>query len=62
MFKTEASQAISLMMCDDAVITHALTVEFDAYGGFRYLGNKILNDGIRGIPAYQYRFKELREN
>ncbi len=44
-----------MMMCDDAVITHELTVEFDGSGGFRYLGNKILNDGIKDIPVYQYR-------
>lgn len=24
-------------------------------GGFRYLGNKILDDGISNIPEYQYR-------
>ena len=45
----------SMILCDDAVITHELTVRFSEDGGFRYLGNKILNDGISYIPEYQYR-------
>ena len=47
-----------MVICDDAVITHELTVRFAEDGSFRYLGNKILNDGITHIPAYQYRIKE----
>ena len=49
-----------MILCDDAVITHELTVEFDGNGRFRYLGNKILNDGISSIPAYQYRMKAFQ--
>ena len=45
----------SMILCDDAVITHELTVRFSEDGGFRYLGNKILDDGISNIPQYQYR-------
>ena len=45
----------SMVLCDDAVITHELTVRFSEDGGFQYLGNKILNDGISNIPDYQYR-------
>ena len=45
----------SMILCDDAVITHELTVRFLEDGGFRYLGNKILDDGISNIPKYQYR-------
>ena len=45
----------SMILCDDAVITHELTVRFSEDGGFRYLGNKILDDGISNIPEYQYR-------
>ena len=45
----------SMILCDDAVITHELTVRFSEDGGFQYLGNKILNDGISNIPDYQYR-------
>lgn len=44
-----------MMLCDEAVITHELTVRFARDGSFRYLGNRILNGGIRDIPKYQYR-------
>lgn len=44
-----------MILCDDAVITHELTVRFLEDGSFRYLGNKILNDGVNDIPDYQYR-------
>ena len=45
----------SMILCDDAVITHELTVQFAEDGSFQYLGNKILGDGISNIPEYQYR-------
>ena len=47
-----------MVICDDAVITHELTVKFAEDGSFQYLGNEILNDGIMHIPDYQYRIKE----
>ena len=47
-----------MVICDDAVITHELTVKFADDGSFQYLGNEILDDGIKEIPAYQYRIKE----
>ena len=47
-----------MVICDDAVITHELTVRFAEDGSFQYLGNEILNDGIMQIPDYQYRIKE----
>ena len=47
-----------MVICDDAVITHELTVRFAEDGSFQYLGNKILNDGILQTPDYQYRIKE----
>lgn len=47
-----------VVICDDAVITHELTVRFAEDGSFQYLGNQILNDGIMQIPDYQYRIKE----
>lgn len=47
-----------MVVCDDAVITHELTVRFAGDGSFQYLGNKILNDGIKDIPNYQYRVCE----
>lgn len=44
-----------MILCGDAVITHELTVRFMEDGSFQYLGNKILDDGIKDIPDYQYR-------
>ena len=44
-----------MVLCNEAVITHELTVKFNKDGSFRYLGNKILNGGIKKIPEYQYR-------
>lgn len=44
-----------MVICDDAVITHELTVQFAEDGSFQYLGNEILGDGIKEIPEYQYR-------
>lgn len=46
-----------MVICDDAVITHELTVKFADDGSFQYLGNEILNDGIMDIPDYQYRIR-----
>ncbi len=45
-----------MVLCDEAVITHELTVRFAEDGSFQYLGNKILNEGIKDIPEYEYRF------
>lgn len=47
-----------MVICNDAVITHELTVRFFEDGSFQYLGNKILNDGIEDIPDYQYRMRK----
>ena len=44
-----------MVICDNAVITHKLTVRFAEGDSFQYLGNEILNDGIQDIPNYQYR-------
>ena len=44
-----------MVLCNEAVITHELTVKVNKDGSFRYLGNKILNGGIKKIPEYQYR-------
>ena len=44
-----------MVVCNDAVITHELTVRFREDGSFQYLGNKILDDGIQDILEYQYR-------
>ena len=47
-----------MVICDDAVITHELTVRFAEDGSFQYLGNEIHNDGIQDIPNYQYRIRK----
>ena len=47
----------NMVICNDAVITHELTVRFAEDGSFQYLGNEILNDGIMDIPDYQYRIR-----
>ena len=44
-----------MVLCNEAVITHELTVKFAKDGSFKYLGNKILNNGFEEIPTYQYR-------
>lgn len=46
-----------MVLCNDAVITHELTVQLMEDGGFKYLGNKILDNGIENIPEYQYRIQ-----
>lgn len=47
-----------MILCDDAIITHELTIRTGENGKFQYLGNMIMNDGISYIPEYQYRFKK----
>lgn len=43
-----------MVLCDDAVITHELTVKVNEDGRFQYIQNRILN-GTENIPSYQYR-------
>ena len=45
-----------MLICEDALITHELRVRFLEDGSFQYLGNEILNNGVKDIPIYQYRF------
>lgn len=47
-----------MVLCDEAVITHELTVRFAEDGSFRYLGNKILDEGMKEIPPYQHRLED----
>lgn len=44
-----------MMLNNEAVITHELTIRDKEDGSFQYLGNHILNDGMEQIPAYQFR-------
>ncbi|MBR1598467.1 MAG: hypothetical protein IJ661_06155 [Lachnospiraceae bacterium] len=43
-----------MVLCDDAVVTHELTIKVNEDGSFQYIQNRILN-GIENIPDYQYR-------
>lgn len=47
----------SVMITDDAVITHELTIQPGENGEFQYIGNKILS-GTENIPDYQYRVEK----
>ena len=47
-----------MVLCEDALITHELTVRFVEDGTFQYLGNKIVGGEIANIPNYQYRFEK----
>ena len=44
-----------MVICNEAVITHELTVRFAEDGSFQYIGNLVLDNGIQEIPKYQYR-------
>lgn len=44
-----------MVLNDETIITHELTIKENEDGSFMYMGNKILNDGIDHIPDYQYR-------
>lgn len=46
-----------MVLNDEAIITHELTIKENADGNFMYMGNKILNDGMNRIPDYQYRIR-----
>lgn len=43
------------VQCNEAFITHELTVRFADAGSFQYLGNKVLGNGLAKMPEYQYR-------
>ena len=46
-----------MVLCDESVITHKLDIRFSLDGSFKYLGNEILDNGIRNIPEYQHRIR-----
>ena len=46
-----------MVICDDALITHNLTVKFKEDGSFQYLGNEIREEDKINVPEYQYRVK-----
>lgn len=49
-----------MVLCDDQLITHKLTVQMEEDGSFKYLSNKIRDDVLRDLPAYQYRVDQKR--
>lgn len=46
-----------MVICDNALITHDLTVKFKEDGSFQYLGNEIRKEDRNNVPEYQYRVK-----
>lgn len=54
------SAVCEMVLCDDALITHELTIQIGKDGGFQYLGNKIREEVLRDLPKYQYRVGHKR--
>lgn len=46
-----------MVIYDDAVITHELTIQFMEDGSFRYLSNKLRHNKEAYVPEYQYRLR-----
>ena len=44
-----------MVIANDAVMTHELTIRVNEDGSFQYWRNEILDDGIQNIPEYHYR-------
>lgn len=49
--------AVCERLKSDSVMTHILTVYIYGEGKIKYLSNHVLGDGLKKIPAYQYRVK-----
>lgn len=47
-----------MVVGEEAVVTHELTVRFYEDGDFQYLSNKILGNGKKDIPDYHYRVEK----
>ena len=54
-FTLTVDAVCQMILCNDAVITHELTVRLSENGDIQYLENRILDDGIFNTPEYQYR-------
>lgn len=50
-----------MVLNDDSLITHELTIEMGKNGSFKYLGNRIREEVLRELPAYQYRVGRGKE-
>lgn len=57
-FTLTVDAVCQMILCDDAVITHELTVRFSEGENIQYLGNRILDNGLLMIPEYQYRVEK----
>ena len=44
-----------MVLNDDVLITHKLKIKLGEDGRFKYLGNRIQEEVLRDLPAYQYR-------
>lgn len=44
-----------MVLNDDVLITHKLKIKLGEDGSFKYLGNRIQEEVLRDLPAYQYR-------
>lgn len=51
-----------MVLCDDSLITHELTVKFKEDGSFQYLGNEIRKEDRNNVPEDQYRVKEYKQS
>ena len=47
----------SSVICNDAVITHTLTIKLQENGAVQYLGNQMKQEEIDTLPQYQYRIR-----
>ncbi len=47
-----------MLLCDDAAITHEVTVRFREDGSFQYLGNKMIRCSADVAPEYRHRVRE----
>lgn len=47
-----------LLLCDDAAITHEVTLRFREDGSFQYLGNRVVHCSAGDMPEYRYRIRE----
>lgn len=50
--------AVCAEMGEDCVISHVLTIQLLEGGSVRYLGNRVLGDGLKNVTEYQYRLPQ----
>ncbi len=50
-----------MLLCDDAAVTHEVTVKFEEDGSFRYLGNRVMRCSMGDMPKYHDRIRDRGE-